>query len=813
MKRIISICILCSITIGLFAQATDLVVDNQTPGWLSSKINYGDQLTVKNLKVTGYINETDLKFIGTLMYEQSLNGCLDLSNVRVVKDPSNEFSLDNSISPDCLKGQIKKLIVPESIVAAGLNNVIVDSLYINWKTRDVSSANLGYNAKFKHLFLGENIDSIPRLAFSSCTTLQSIHFSSKTRYIGDGACNGNKYYYRPLSYINFEDLENLEYLGKVAFWHTNYTPDTLYVPSSLTNFDASVLSYKDGEHIFFPETLQSITYTNADPFYTSTGSSPIDLFDKKKVILHFKTQQPPSLPPFDSKVTLYVPKGAKSAYQAVTSRTIIEENPIESIDIIANKALELGETALLTVNLTPSNPDNGSIVTVDETGTVKGITPGQAYVYAVAEADENVKDSCLVTVIQHAESVALDTTNVRIFKIGDTYQLTAIVSPENTTDKTVIWESTNQSVCRVNNNGLVTAVGFGSSTIIATTQDRVFQALCVVLVKSMPNITSSAIEWDYNTFTYTGNAPQPTWRNTMTGLQVSATMPTLKKNVGTWEEVIPFTFKDEVDEVTLDIHYNYTIQPATLTIKALDATRNYGEENPTFSITYEGFVGGENESVLTKQPVIGCSANNESAPGEYPITVSGAEATNYQIQYVAGKLLVKDLESFKLIYMVDGAEYCRFTIKFKDPITPLTNIAREGYTFSGWSEIPTTMPSHDVVVVGSFTANKYKIRYYVGEQLWAEDEVEYGAKLTLRNYTPEDANRYAFAGWDGATFETMPAKDIEYHAMIVDGINGLNVDTNGIEAIYDGTGRKLSKMQRGVNVLRMKDGTKRKVFR
>ena len=325
MKRIISICILCGITIGLFAQATDLVIDNQTPGWLSSKINYGDQQTVKNLKVTGYINDTDLKFIGTLMYERSLNGCLDLSDVRVVKDPNNEYSSDNSIKSDRLKGQLKILIVPESLVGAGLDNVIVDSLFINWKMGYASWQVLGQNAEFHHLFLGENIDSIPKLAFSNYSSLRSIHFSSKTRYIGDGACNGNKHYYHPLSYINFEDLENLEHLGKVAFWHTNYTPDSLYVPRSLTDFDTSVLSYKDGEHIFFSETLQSITYTSSDPFYTSTGSSPIYLFDKKRVILHFKTQQPPSLPLFHSEVILYVPKGAKSAYQAVTSRTIIEE--------------------------------------------------------------------------------------------------------------------------------------------------------------------------------------------------------------------------------------------------------------------------------------------------------------------------------------------------------------------------------------------------------------------------------------------------------------------------------------------------------
>ena len=50
-----------------FAQATSLTVDCQTPGWLSSKINYGDQLTVENLTITGYLNSDDLHFIGSLM--------------------------------------------------------------------------------------------------------------------------------------------------------------------------------------------------------------------------------------------------------------------------------------------------------------------------------------------------------------------------------------------------------------------------------------------------------------------------------------------------------------------------------------------------------------------------------------------------------------------------------------------------------------------------------------------------------------------------------------------------------------------------
>ena len=62
------------------AQQTSLTIDNQTPGWLSSKINYGDQMTVEKLEVTGYINADDLKFIGTLITDHSLNKRLDLSN-------------------------------------------------------------------------------------------------------------------------------------------------------------------------------------------------------------------------------------------------------------------------------------------------------------------------------------------------------------------------------------------------------------------------------------------------------------------------------------------------------------------------------------------------------------------------------------------------------------------------------------------------------------------------------------------------------------------------------------------------------------
>ena len=70
--------------LNAYPQATSLTVDNQTPGWLSSKISYGDQQTVENLKVTGYLNGTDIQFIYDLNTKNSLGGVIDLEDVNIV---------------------------------------------------------------------------------------------------------------------------------------------------------------------------------------------------------------------------------------------------------------------------------------------------------------------------------------------------------------------------------------------------------------------------------------------------------------------------------------------------------------------------------------------------------------------------------------------------------------------------------------------------------------------------------------------------------------------------------------------------------
>jgi len=95
-----------------------------------------------------------------------------------------------------------------------------------------------------------------------------------------------------------------------------------------------------------------------------------------------------------------------------------------------------------------------------------------------------------------------------------------------------------------------------------------------------------------------------------------------------------------------------TVNKATLTITVENKSRLYGVANPAFTAVYSGFVNGDDQTALTKLPVLATVANSNSLPGSYPITASGAISANYSFNYVPGKLTVIPLSNAKLINLV-----------------------------------------------------------------------------------------------------------------------------------------------------------------
>ena len=123
---------------------------------------------------------------------------------------------------------------------------------------------------------------------------------------------------------------------------------------------------------------------------------------------------------------------------------------------------------------------------------------------------------------------------------------------------------------------------------------------------------------------------------------------------------------------------------------------------------------------------------------------------------------------YKITYLVDGVEYKSSEVDYGTAITTEENPTKEGYTFSGWSDIPETMPANDVIVTGTFSVNKYKLIYTIDGKEYKTMEVEYGSTIT-----PEQAPEgdYATFEWVGVP-EIMPAHDVTVTATYTTGING-----------------------------------------
>ena len=226
--------------------------------------------------------------------------------------------------------------------------------------------------------------------------------------------------------------------------------------------------------------------------------------------------------------------------QASMCRIEVHETMPESVVLDQdNVSLLPGASVTLTATVYPESTTNKEVkwtstdrnVATVEDGKVTAVAVGDCYIIADCQG---VRDTCAVTVqAVEPESVVLSEHSVSLLP-GASVVLTATVYPENTTNNTVTWSSTNRNVATVV-NGKVTAVAVGDCNIIADCQGK--RDTCVVTVKAVEpeSIVLSQSNVTMNpgsTITLTATVyPANATNNTVTWISSKTTVATVSNGV------------------------------------------------------------------------------------------------------------------------------------------------------------------------------------------------------------------------------------------------------------------------------------------
>lgn len=169
------------------------------------------------------------------------------------------------------------------------------------------------------------------------------------------------------------------------------------------------------------------------------------------------------------------------------------DTPLESIAVDKEEAeLAIGEHLKLNVTAAPEDAETGrllwltsdrSVATVDQDGNVSALKKGTVTITVKAGT---MTAECRLTVVGiRPEGIKLDCSELEVV-VGQTYQFTATVTPEDAEYEPIQWTSSDESVLTVDVQGLAKGIKTGSATV--TAEIGSIKATCSVAVKEMGEI-------------------------------------------------------------------------------------------------------------------------------------------------------------------------------------------------------------------------------------------------------------------------------------------------------------------------------------
>lgn len=179
----------------------------------------------------------------------------------------------------------------------------------------------------------------------------------------------------------------------------------------------------------------------------------------------------------------------------VTDSLVVAEN----LSVLPESAtLQVGQTLQMDAVFEPANTtdqeirwssSDEAVATITDGGLVTAQAIGQATItgiyYSTPDGIPWIKYSKITVEAATVEATGFDVTpDSANIKVGQSFKLTPVFTPENTTNKTVEYQSTDESVITVDDNGVVKGVGAGDAVIQCQAVSGGFVATCAVHVEN-----------------------------------------------------------------------------------------------------------------------------------------------------------------------------------------------------------------------------------------------------------------------------------------------------------------------------------------
>ena len=156
---------------------------------------------------------------------------------------------------------------------------------------------------------------------------------------------------------------------------------------------------------------------------------------------------------------------------------------------VSSLHLEAGVTDTLIATVTPGDAthrhlrwvsSNTAVATVSAAGVVRAVANGTADITVTVQG--GYRATAAVTVTTSVTEVRLNLNRFKTTYLGDTQRLVATIVPATASNRNLTWTNSNPTVASIDDEGLVTALATGTTTITVRTEDGGFEATAVVSV-------------------------------------------------------------------------------------------------------------------------------------------------------------------------------------------------------------------------------------------------------------------------------------------------------------------------------------------